>query len=1203
MLIFNLLLLFYTSLTLAISTNDQHKEGYCNQLNNCGKKSIFGKPLPCATFEPAIKISPESKQKLNKICGDSFNFEYVCCSDEQIDDLKSNLKRVDPIISSCPACHQNFYSFFCQFSCSPNQSKFVEILKTQESKDLKKEIITEINQYVSPKMAKEFFNSCKNVKFSATNGYAMDLIGGGAKNYSQFLKFLGDEKPLLGGSPYQINFVYEEKENLELRDQKVYPCNDEKYSCACTDCESACPELPKIRNLNKKCTVGGLPCFSFTILVIWICFIIILGGYHIYIANTAKSRHNSVADDDLDTMISPLSYVTMKKSIKRNSEIFNDYLEDVFSKIGRFCSSFPGITIGSTLFISFLLCLGLSKLQIETDPINLWVSPNEPAYKNQQYFEKNFGKWYRIEQIIISSKDDSPVLNWDLVKWWFKKESELENISNVKLSDICFKPLGETCAIESFTQYFNGDINQLTESNWSNKLQKCVDSPVECLPSFQQPLKSNILFDNDDVTKSRAFIITLLVNNDDEKLAIEYENHLQSWIQTLKHENLHISYSTEISLTQELNDSSNTDIKTIAISYLVMFIYSSFALGGRLPNKISSLIKTRFLLGLSGIFIILLSVVTSVGFFSLIGLKSTLIIAEVIPFLLLAIGIDNTYLIVHELKRTEGDSIEDRISKTLGKMGPSCFISSLLQFCMFLLATVVDMPAVRNFAFYSAGAILINFILQMTCFIGFLALDQRRLEDNRIDCVPFIQISSIKLPEDDEEICDNDNDDEIPKESTSGKFATFIIKYKRRILTLFVLWLGISLILLPNINYGLDQRIALPRNSYLIDYFNSMYEYFNAGPPVFYVVKDLDLLNRTNQQKLCGKFSGCDKYSLANILEQEFKRSKKSMINEPTSNWLDDFFTWLNPDLDQCCRLKKSNLNEFCLPSSPDRQCQTCYFNKSYDTSMDIFPKDSDFMFYFNQWIQEPSDPCPLGGKAPYSTSISRNSTDIISSYFRTSHVPLKSQDDFINGYKNSIRIIEEIKKYTNLDIFPWSPFYIFFVQYLNILSLTVSLLSIALFIIFIISYLVFGTFKSSFAMTITILSILINIGGVLSIWNISLNALSLVNLLIICGICVEFTIHITKRYSQMVINDDEFYANYSNEITSTIRDARIIKTMKQLSGSIITGIIITKFIGISILAFTSSKIFEIYYFRMYFTLITVASLHALVLLPILLSL
>ena len=33
-----------------------------------------------------------------------------------------------------------------------------------------------------------------------------------------------------------------------------------------------------------------------------------------------------------------------------------------------------------------------------------------------------------------------------------------------------------------------------------------------------------------------------------------------------------------------------------------------------------------------------------------------------------------------------------------------------------LLATSVGMPAVKNFAYYGAGAVLINFLLQMTCF-------------------------------------------------------------------------------------------------------------------------------------------------------------------------------------------------------------------------------------------------------------------------------------------------------------------------------------------------------------------------------------------------------------------------------------------------------------------------------------------------------
>lgn len=46
----------------------------------------------------------------------------------------------------------------------------------------------------------------------------------------------------------------------------------------------------------------------------------------------------------------------------------------------------------------------------------------------------------------------------------------------------------------------------------------------------------------------------------------------------------------------------------------------------------------QVLLGLSGVMLVMLSVLGSVGFFSAVGIKSTLIIMEVIPFLVLAVS-------------------------------------------------------------------------------------------------------------------------------------------------------------------------------------------------------------------------------------------------------------------------------------------------------------------------------------------------------------------------------------------------------------------------------------------------------------------------------------------------------------------------------------------------------------------------------------
>ena len=48
----------------------------------------------------------------------------------------------------------------------------------------------------------------------------------------------------------------------------------------------------------------------------------------------------------------------------------------------------------------------------------------------------------------------------------------------------------------------------------------------------------------------------------------------------------------------------------------------------------------------------------------------------------------------------------------------------------------------------------------------------------------------------------------------------------------------------------------------------------------------------------------------------------------------------------------------------------------------------------------------------------------------------------------------------------------------------------------------------------ITVVLILTNMGGLMYLWNISLNALSLVNLIVAIGIAVEFCSHTTRAFA-----------------------------------------------------------------------------------------
>jgi hypothetical protein len=61
-------------------------------------------------------------------------------------------------------------------------------------------------------------------------------------------------------------------------------------------------------------------------------------------------------------------------------------------------------------------------------------------------------------------------------------------------------------------------------------------------------------------------------------------------------------------------------------------------------------------LGAAGVLIVAASVAGALGLCSMFGMWSTLIVMEVIPFLVLAVGVDNMFVLAHALQRQVSDS-------------------------------------------------------------------------------------------------------------------------------------------------------------------------------------------------------------------------------------------------------------------------------------------------------------------------------------------------------------------------------------------------------------------------------------------------------------------------------------------------------------------------------------------------------------------
>ena len=69
----------------------------------------------------------------------------------------------------------------------------------------------------------------------------------------------------------------------------------------------------------------------------------------------------------------------------------------------------------------------------------------------------------------------------------------------------------------------------------------------------------------------------------------------------------------------------------------------------------------------------------SLGIFSFANQPATLIIIEVVPFLVLAVGVDNIFILVQKYQRDvrqTGESVSNQIGRVLGEVAPSMLLTS-----------------------------------------------------------------------------------------------------------------------------------------------------------------------------------------------------------------------------------------------------------------------------------------------------------------------------------------------------------------------------------------------------------------------------------------------------------------------------------------------------------------------------------------------
>jgi len=188
---------------------------------------------PCVNNIPAALPQFD----LTSLCPSLARSPLACCDQSQFSALTNQIMQAKPLFGRCPACMYDLITYWCEYTCSPDQSLFVSV--TDEYTDASGRMaVNETEFRVHTAYGNAFWNACSNVKLGSTGQPVVKVIMG-ANNFDDWCRFMGKPKPA-GFSPYAITCAQNVTDPIySLHNvEEIVPCSalNPTLRCSTSDC-------------------------------------------------------------------------------------------------------------------------------------------------------------------------------------------------------------------------------------------------------------------------------------------------------------------------------------------------------------------------------------------------------------------------------------------------------------------------------------------------------------------------------------------------------------------------------------------------------------------------------------------------------------------------------------------------------------------------------------------------------------------------------------------------------------------------------------------------------------------------------------------------------------------------------------------------------------------------------------------------------
>eukprot|EP00039_Didymoeca_costata_P017940 m.331449 g.331449 ORF g.331449 m.331449 type:complete len:920 (+) comp16731_c0_seq1:118-2877(+) len=830
-------------------------------------------------------------------------------------------------------------------------------------------------------------------------------------------------------------------------------------------------------------------------------------------------------------------------------------LTSCFRVLGRNIYKRQWAFIFGPVFIVGLCAIGFANISVESDPDSLYTPQSSEAFGIRDYFNEKYSDARSANIYVIGKKNGDNIATkeallqlMDMYTIAEKAEGSYEGVP-YNLLDVCIKARG-TCVVQSVLVLWNMNRTKLEEDPEpfvTMATKQAVDAQGREL-SIKSIAGNDVVVDNGRVTTIHAYKMTFDLQEDlveingekEDPETTQYELAMQDDVRDGSYSVITPYVETGAFRGLEEGDAITADLTLIFMGTTFLVIYGVVVMTRR------NLIHSHGSLAIASCLAVGLSIGGAFGFTAGIGVKFSLVINAVI-FLLFGLGIDDTFVLVSAFMDPEvrGLDTDKRIEEAMARAGASITITSITDIIAFLAGSNSEIPAIQDFCYYAAVGVTFDFFLQITFFVSIMLMSAKREEKGKYDFLCCVKASPENL---NTKSCSDkafDPDSKGPMRSfLGGSFADFLLKPTTKVAVLVVTaaLLGYSGWAYSELQVDFDPEDFVPRTSYLQDVYDVRDQYFErTAMPVAFLSKEGSYETASTQQQMAEVSS-----SLQN---------SRDIVPGSCVNWWNAYYEYMNSTRpsDMVDTAERGILNRVIKP-------QVFY---------------SGLVEFLNTTTGEPYT--EYFSERPTNTSISDSRIDCLE----------KGGSEFsIQDNIDSMERFREIAgEASNVDMVAHAGPFLFFDGLkiveeqilINILYATIGVFCVCV-------VLLGGLYPALLVLTM-IICIDLEVFGSFYYWDVSINYVSAINLVVAVGLSVDACAHIAHSFLT----------------AKGTRNERAKQALDEIGPAVTNGLISTLLVLVP-LSFAQSYIFQIF-LRCFFNIIVHSLFHGVVVFPVVLSL